>query len=116
VPNPAGGWTERLLHTFLGVTAYDGENPNGLVFDAHGNLYGTTTGGGIDNPGTIFKMTRNPGGAWQETVLYSFTGGNDGAYPSSGVVLDPAGNIYGTTLWGGPSGDTTGGVAFQFTP
>ena len=115
-PNQAGGWAEHLLHTFLGVTAYDGENPNGLVFDAHGNLYGTTTGGGIDNPGTIFKMTRNPGGAWQETVLYSFTGGNDGAYPSSGVVLDPAGNIYGTTLWGGPSGDTTGGVAFQFTP
>jgi uncharacterized repeat protein (TIGR03803 family) len=115
-PNAAGGWTERLLHTFLGVTAYDGENPNGLTFDAHGSLYGTTTGGGVDNPGTIFKMTHNSGGGWQETVLYSFTAGDDGAYPSSGVVLDPAGNIYGTTLWGGPSGDTTGGVAFEFTP
>ena len=115
-PNAAGGWTEHLLHTFLGVTAYDGENPNGLTFDAHGNLYGTTTGGGIDNPGTIFKITRDASGGWQETVLYSFTGGDDGAYPSSGVVLDAAGNIYGTTLWGGPSGDTTGGVAFQFTP
>jgi uncharacterized repeat protein (TIGR03803 family) len=115
-PNAAGGWTEHLLHTFLGVAAQDGENPNGLTFDAQGNLYGTSTGGGVYNPGTIFKMTHNPSGGWQETVLYSFTAGDDGAYPSSGVALDPSGNIYGTTLWGGPSGDTTGGVAFQFTP
>jgi len=115
IPNAAGAWTERLLHTFLGVNAQDGENPNWLTFDAHGNLYGSSTGGGVDNPGTIFKITRTPSG-WQETVLYSFTAGNDGAYPSSGVVLDAVGNIYGTALWGGPSGDTTGGVAFQFTP
>jgi uncharacterized repeat protein (TIGR03803 family) len=114
-PNQSGGWTEYLLHTFLGVTAQDGENPNGLTFDAHGNLYGTSTGGGVDNPGTIFKIARASGGGWQETVLYSFTAGDDGAYPSSDVVLDPSGRIYGTTLWGGPSGDTTGGVAFQFT-
>jgi uncharacterized repeat protein (TIGR03803 family) len=115
VRNKSGGWTEHLLHTFLGVTAQDGENPNGLTFGADGNLYGTSTGGGTDNPGTIFKMTRNPGGGWTETVLYNFTAGPTGAYPSSGVVLDPAGKIYGTTLWGGPAGDTTGGVAFQFT-
>lgn len=114
-PNQAGGWTEHLLHTFLGIGAQDGENPNGLTFGAHGVLYGTSTGGGVDNPGTIFKITHTPAG-WQETVLYSFTGGDDGAYPITGVVLDPAGNIYGTTLWGGPSGDTIGGVAFQFTP
>jgi uncharacterized repeat protein (TIGR03803 family) len=115
VPNSSGGWTEHLLHTFLGVTAQDGENPNGLVFDAHGNLYGTSTGGGVDNPGTIFKLRPVSGGGWQETVLYSFTGGLDGAYPSAGPVLDAAGNIFGTTLWGGPSGGTTGGVAFEFT-
>ncbi|HUE04526.1 MAG TPA: choice-of-anchor tandem repeat GloVer-containing protein [Bryobacteraceae bacterium] len=115
-PDAAGGWTEHVLHNFLGVSAQDGENPNGLTLGANGDLYGTTTGGGVDNPGTIFKMTRNASGEWQETVLYSFTGGNDGAYPSSGVVLDSAGRIFGTTLWGGPSGDTTGGVAFQFTP
>jgi uncharacterized repeat protein (TIGR03803 family) len=115
-PNAAGGWTEHLLHTFLGITAYDGENPNGLTFDAHGNLYGTTSGGGTDNPGTIFKIAHDPSAGWQETVLYNFTGGDTGAYPFSGVVLDPAGNLYGTTLWGGPSGDTTGGVVYQFTP
>lgn len=116
VPNAAGGWSEHILHTFLGVNSQDGENPNGLTFDAHGNLFGSSTGGGVYNPGTIFRLTPSPGGGWRETVLYSFTAGKDGAYPSSGVVLDPAGHIYGTTLWGGPSGDTTGGVAFQFTP
>lgn len=113
-PNTGGGWTERILHTFLGVTAQDGENPNGLTLGPDGNLYGSSTGGGVDNPGTIFKITRTAGGGWEETVLYSFTAGDDGAYPSSGVTLDAAGNIYGTTLWGGPSGDTTGGVAFEF--
>jgi uncharacterized repeat protein (TIGR03803 family) len=116
VPNSSDGWTDHILHTFLGLDAHDGENPNGLVFDARGNLYGTTTGGGTDNPGTIFKMTHNPDGGWTETVLYNFTAGETGAYPMAGVVLDPAGNLYGTTLWGGPSGTTTGGVAFQFTP
>lgn len=114
-PN-GSGWSETILHTFLGVTALDGENPNAVIFDSAGNLYGTTVGGGVYNPGTIFKMTPQPSGQWTETDLYSFTGGNDGAYPSAGLVMDSAGKLYGTTLWGGPAGDTTGGVAFEFTP
>lgn len=114
-PNGTGGWRETILHTFLGVNAQDGENPNALIFDAAGNLYGTTVGGGVDNPGTIFKLAPGPTG-WTETVLYSFTGGNDGAYPSVPLVMGRAGRLYGTTLWGGPAGDTTGGVAFEFTP
>lgn len=116
VPNQSGGWTEHLLHTFLGIASQDGENPNGLTFGPQGSeLYGTSMGGGVDNPGTIFKITHTTSG-WQETVLYSFTGGNDGAYPISSVVLDAAGNLFGTTLWGGPAGDTVGGVAYRFTP
>ena len=103
------------MHTFLGVTKGDGENPNALVFDAAGTLYGTTVGGGVDNPGTIFKLAPSSTG-WTETVLYSFTGGNDGAYPSVPLVMGGASRLYGTTLWGGPAGDTTGGVAFEFTP
>jgi uncharacterized repeat protein (TIGR03803 family) len=109
----SGAWTETILHTFLGINAQDGENPNALIFDPEGNIYGTTVGGGADNPGTIFKLTA---GGWAETILYNFTGGNDGAYPSAPLIMDAAGNLYGTTLWGGPAGDTVGGVAFEFTP
>jgi uncharacterized repeat protein (TIGR03803 family) len=115
-PNGAGGWNETTLHTFLGVGAQDGENPNALIFDSAGNLYGTTVGGGVYNPGTIFRMIPQPSGEWTETVLYSFTGGNDGAYPSAALIMDAADKLYGTTLWGGPAGDTTGGVVFEFTP
>jgi uncharacterized repeat protein (TIGR03803 family) len=115
VRSAGGGWSEKILHTFLGVTAQDPENPNGMIFDAAGNLYGTSTGGGVYNPGTIFKIAPSAGG-WQETVLYSFTGGNDGAYPITGPTMDAAGHLFGTTLWGGPAGDTTGGVAFEFVP
>lgn len=112
----SGTWTERILHTFLGIAAQDGANPNALIFDGKGNLYGTTVGGGTDNPGTIFRMTPTSSGEWTETVLYNFTAGNDGAYPSVPLIMDKAGNLLGTTLWGGPAGSTTGGVAFEFVP
>ena len=114
--NSGGAWTEILLHAFLGVNAQDAGYPNGLVFDSVGDLYGSSSGGGQFNPGTIFELSRNSSGGWSESVLYSFTAGDDGAYPSSTLIIDPAGNLYGTTLWGGPSGDTTGGVAFKYTP
>jgi uncharacterized repeat protein (TIGR03803 family) len=93
IPDPSGGWKEGILYSFLGPTVYDGQNPNELTFDAHGNLYGTTSGGGNVNAGTIFEMTRNPAGGWQETVLYSFPGDNQGAFPFAGVVLDSLGRL-----------------------
>jgi uncharacterized repeat protein (TIGR03803 family) len=111
----ANGFSKTILHQFLGLNFGDGANPNGLIFDATGNLYGTTLGGGQFNPGTIFRLSPNATG-WTETILYSFTGGNDGAYPSAALTIDAAGNLFGTTLWGGPAGDTVGGVAFEFTP
>jgi hypothetical protein len=55
-------------------------------------------------------------GGWKESLRYSFTGGNDGAYPSAALTIDATGKIYGTALWGGPAGDTAGGMAFQFVP
>jgi uncharacterized repeat protein (TIGR03803 family) len=112
----ANGWNKTILHQFLGLSAGDGANPNSLVFDKSGNLFGTSVGGGKFNPGTIFRLSPKPAGGWKETVLYSFTGGNDGAYPSAGPTIDAAGNLFGTTLWGGPAGDTVGGVAFEFIP
>jgi uncharacterized repeat protein (TIGR03803 family) len=89
---------EIVLYSFTG-TGGDAENPHaGLVLDAQGNLYGTTPDGGAFADGTVFKV--DPNGT--ETVLYSFTGaGGDGASPSSSLVLDTLGNLYGTTLMGG---------------
>jgi uncharacterized repeat protein (TIGR03803 family) len=84
----------HIFHTFTGA---DGVNPVGLTRDVAGNLYGTTISGGAYDNGTIFKLDTS--GA--ETVLYSFTGGADGAQPRSGVIRDPDGNLYGTAYWGG---------------
>ena len=97
--------TYSLLHTFPGGA--DGATPDaGLVVDAAGNLYGTTAAGGSSNAGTVFKI--DPAGT--ETVLYSFTGGADGKAPYAGLVLDPSGNLYGTTQLGGASHS---GTAFK---
>ncbi len=87
---------ETVLHTFSGGT--DGAYPMSvLLLDSQGNLYGTTAGGGSDGGGTVFKLDSSG----NETVLYNFRGGSDGADPYAGVVEDAAGNFYGTTAGGG---------------
>jgi uncharacterized repeat protein (TIGR03803 family) len=95
---------ETLLYTFTG--GVDGGYPYaGLVRDAKGNLYGTTSGGGAYGQGTVFKVDANG----KETVLYSFAGGEDGSGPYGGLVRDAKGNLYGTT-----SGDnSSGGTVFK---
>jgi uncharacterized repeat protein (TIGR03803 family) len=109
-PNSNGRWTESVLHTF---TYSDGAAPfAGVIFDASGNLYGTTEGGGAFQEGTVFKLTPNSDGTWTESVLHSFDGA-DGAVVNGGLVFDQAGKLYGTTDDGGDSGK---GVAFQMTP
>jgi uncharacterized repeat protein (TIGR03803 family) len=86
-----------VLHSFTG-TGGDGEYPlAGLIRDASGNLYGTTEEGGAYSYGTVFKLGKHG----KETVLYSFTGEADGAYPVAGLVQDAKGNLYGTTVNGG---------------
>jgi len=100
---PSGSsWTETVLHAFSGQADGLFSNP-GLIRDGAGNLYGTTGSEGAGGYGTIFKLTPPAlgGGAWQETVLYSFIGGAEGAYPGAGVVRDAVGNLYGTVVSGG---------------
>lgn len=102
----------KTLYTFTGSP--DGNGPwDGLVFDAAGNLYGTTNEGGADNAGTVFELSPTSAGGWTESVLYSFTGGADGAEPQAGLILDSVGNLYGTASSGGAYGV---GVVFELTP
>jgi uncharacterized repeat protein (TIGR03803 family) len=114
-------YTEKVLYAFTGGT--DGANPGaGLIRDTSGNLYGTTLGGGGSSCssgagcGAVFKITS----AGNEEVLYSFTGNADGATPSASLILDAAGNLYGTTAYGGNFGGGCAslgcGVVFKVTP
>jgi uncharacterized repeat protein (TIGR03803 family) len=113
-PGGAGKWTESVLHTFLGV-GNDGRLPVAdLVSDKAGNLYGTTYYGGASSSGTAFELKRNSKGKWVIELLYTFdysNGGGDG--PSAGLVFGKAGNLYGTTYYGGTYGD---GIIFEVSP
>jgi uncharacterized repeat protein (TIGR03803 family) len=128
-PNSDGSWSESVLYSFTGGEG--GDEVNALVFDSNGNLYGTTLTGGMHGSncnafgcGVVFKLSPNSDGSWSENVLYSFTGGADGAQPAGALIFDSAGNLYGTTIAGGlqnaqncTSADWSGcGVVFQLSP
>ena len=83
-----------------------------LVMDSSGNLYGTTLNGGTHGFGAAFKLTPAAGGGWTETTLHSFND-KDGFYPLANLILDGAGNLYGTTKAGGTIG---AGTVFEITP
>ena len=88
----------------------------GLTIDKFGNLYGTTQLGGAYNQGTVFELTPGSSG-WVETVLYNFTGNQDGGQPASNVIIDSTGHLYGTTTLGGGGNCSTGcGTVFELTP
>jgi len=99
---------ETVLYPFTGGSG-GGEPVAGLIQDAAGNFYGTTMAGGNSGNGVVFELS-NSG---KETVLHSFTGSNDGSTPVAGLILDPAGNLYGTTKMGGKFNN---GVVFKLTP
>ncbi|MGB9233740.1 MAG: choice-of-anchor tandem repeat GloVer-containing protein, partial [Terriglobales bacterium] len=115
------GWKFQLLHTFNGKK--DGAQPIGpLVVDSSRNVYGTTYAGGTgacqglkSYCGTIFELSPKPTGTgYTETVLWNFNN-TDGQHPTAGVILDKAGNLYGTTEWGG-TGTWANGVVFEVIP
>ena len=115
-------WTRTVLHSFAesppaGTAGTDGVNPfAGVIFDSSGALYGTTVFGGNSGNGTVYKLTppTDGGTLWNETVLYNFTGGADGANPSNGsLIFDSSGALYGGTINGGNSGN---GTVYKLTP
>lgn len=113
--SPSG--QESVLYSFR--AAPDGKTPQAApLLGPNGTLYGTTNEGGSAGYGTVFKLVE-VNGAYQETVLYSFQGGNDGANPSSSLVMDEAGNLYGTTTYGGGTVGQFGlgcGTVFKIDP
>ena len=111
-PNGSGGWNETVLYSPGQAGGGGGDLNSDVIFDSVGNLYGTTWGGGAYGNGYVFELSP-VGGSWAETVVYSFTGGADGGWPVSGLILDPAGNLYGTTGWGGAEGS---GTVFELSP
>jgi uncharacterized repeat protein (TIGR03803 family) len=112
----ASGQTAETTLYLFGSQSGDGIQPAGpVIFDKAGNLYGTTASGGKNNCGAVFELVppATPGGAWTETLLYSFTCGLDGQQPSSGLVFDSRGSLYGETLYGGYN---ITGTVFKLTP
>jgi hypothetical protein len=114
---PAAGeteWIEAVLYRFSGKFDGDGAHPfAGLIIDARGALYGTTSVGGTGcfGCGTVFQLTPPAAGAtkWTEGVLYSFTGFPNGINPEAGLIMDARGALYGTTNGGR-------GTVFKLTP
>jgi uncharacterized repeat protein (TIGR03803 family) len=102
---------QTVLHTFGG---HDGANPSTVLsIDGSGNLYGTTSNGGSRGAGTLFKLDSNG----NLTTLHNFTGGRDGAHPSSGLIRNGEGHLYGVTSFGGVSSCFSGcGTVFEIIP
>jgi uncharacterized repeat protein (TIGR03803 family) len=122
-----GPWTQTVMHVF--TNGSDGATPfAGLVADNAGNLYGATYSGGSftrtncksNGCGVIFELSPAGGGVWTETVLYTFTGAQDGNAPFGTLIRDSAGNLYGTTVGGGhinsPNCSGGCGVVFELSP
>ncbi len=111
-----GSWSESVLYSFNGGS--NGREPEAeVLIDAAGNLYGTTPLGGQGcsdlGCGVVYELSQS-GQGWTETVLYSFSGGNDGGGPYGGLISDAAGNLYGTTVYGGAH--NPGGTVFELNP
>lgn len=116
--SPSGGsWNFTDLYDFTGAGPGSEGPMSTLAIDAQGNLYGATNNIGAFHQGNVFKLSPS-GSGWTYTDLHDFTGGDDGSYPIGGVVLDSAGNIYGTTSTGGANSCSENGcgVVFEITP
>ena len=113
-PQPDGSWKETVLHRFNN-DGKDGVEPGwgSLFMDQTGRLYGTTRAGGPAVAGIIFRLTHQPDGHWKESILYNFKKDASGYSPNTGVIVDSAGNLYGTTDYGG-AGDC--GVIYKLAP
>jgi uncharacterized repeat protein (TIGR03803 family) len=108
------GWTSSVIHSFELLPS------SVAILDAAGNLYGTTTNGGLQDYGAVYQLSPGSGGEWTQSILHSFGAGSDGKRPDSQLMFDAAGNLYGGTMYGGGTAGKCGcngwGVIFKLTP
>jgi hypothetical protein len=127
-------WNETVIYQFRGQGVNDGGVPGGgLIIDAAGNLYGVTAYGGSGDCvllglragcGSVYELSppKQKGGAWKETILYSFPTAKQGYVPNGNLLFDSAGNLYGATIFGGGKGTTCDpfyqycGAVFKLSP
>jgi uncharacterized repeat protein (TIGR03803 family) len=112
-PGTGGAWHKKTIHNFTGGKDGATGSMGDLIFDAAGNIYGVAEQGGANGLGTIYRLSPMPTGRWVLTTLYAFKGMPDGANPYGGLIWDKAGNLYGTTYYGGTVGM---GTTFQLSP
>lgn len=113
-PQSSGSWTGGLIYSFTGTNS-DGNRPfGGVVLDSEGNVYGTTQEGGTKNEGTVYKLTPK-GSGFTESIIFNFTGypSGTGSFPLAPLMIDPSGNLYGTTSNG--NANSNGGVVFKLS-
>jgi uncharacterized repeat protein (TIGR03803 family) len=110
-PTSSGSWNETVLYTFI-LNRIGVFSNAGVTLDARGNLYGTASGGGVYNYGSVFELSPTSGG-WNTSALHEFSDGEDGGAPETAPVLDAAGNLFGTSADGGAH---RGGDVYELTP
>ena len=110
-PQANGNWKETILYDFPNLS--QGCSANDLTFDANGNLWGTSGGGGKYGDGVVFELSPQKSGKWKYSVVHQFNW-KDGALPASAVIFDKQGNLYGTTVLGGAP--YYNGIVFEITP
>ena len=109
---PALAAKQQNVYSF--AAGNDGGFPRGgVIADAKGNLYGTTSSNGAGHSGVVYELVHQPDGSYSQTTLYAFTGGDDGGNPQAGLLRDAKGHLFGTTYAGGASGQ---GVVFELIP
>lgn len=110
IATPAYAGSEEVVHNFNASNNGATDPGSGVIFDPAGNMYGITEGGGLHLLGTVYELSPAADGSWSGKILHAFGAEGDGAEPASPLTMDASGNLYGTTLFGGPKGQ---GAVFQ---